>query len=257
MGFDYKSYWNKRLSGDFGLESVGFLGMGKHFNKWMYKVREINFKRTINKFSIQSHSNVLDIGSGSGFYIYLWKTLNYDVTGVDISERAVMNLKMKYGDSDFYVKDVTEDKLQGHFDVISCFDVLFHIVEDSKLESAIENISQALKNGGLFFFTENFLRTGEKRLEHHVSRSLRYYEVLLKKKGFDILYRAPVFYFMNYPVDSGNQILAKIWQFLLMIVPGREYLGYCLGTFLFVVDSVTTKFAKESPTTEIMVCRKK
>lgn len=257
MEFDYKAYWNKRLSGDFGLESVGFLGLGKQFNSWMYEVRRVNFRRTVAKFKVQSPSKILDVGSGSGFYIDLWRKSGHKVTGIDISEQAVSNLQKKYEGCEFYLWDITTHKLNDRdFDIVSCFDVLFHIVDDSKLEVAIENIHGMLKEEGLFFLTDNFVTGNEKRLEHHVSRSLLYYERLLNKKGFTILYRAPVFYFMNFPVDSNSKVLSKLWQVLLKVIPGRGYLGYMAGLMLFFVDTMVTGFLKEGPTTEIMVCTK-
>lgn len=258
MQFDYRSYWNNRLQGDFGLESVGYLGLGRQFNKWMYRVRRVNFKRTVRRFQIDSQCRVLDIGIGSGFYVELWKTMGVTLAGVDISENAVKKLSQKHTDSKFYTLDVGAEALNiGRHDVISCFDVLFHIVEDDKLGFAIENINNALKDDGLFIFTDNFLQGPEKRLEHHVSRTLSHYKNLLRKKGFAIVYRAPVFYLMNYPVDSDNRMLHRIWNILLRILPGREALGYAIGMILFTIDVVATRFMKEGTTTEIMVCRKR
>ena len=40
MVFDAKDSWEKRLNHEFGLHKVGFLGIGKNFNHWMYKVRK-------------------------------------------------------------------------------------------------------------------------------------------------------------------------------------------------------------------------
>lgn len=258
MQFDYRSYWNTRLQGDFGLESVGYLGLGRQFNKWMYRVRRVNFKRTVRRFTTGLQFDVLDIGVGSGFYVQLWRAMGVTLTGIDISENAVRKLSEMHSGCKFYTLDVAAEAMNiGRYDVISCFDVLFHIVDDDKLEFAIENISNCLKNDGLFIFTDNFLQGEEKRLEHHVSRTLSHYEDLLQKKGFAIIYRAPVFYLMNYPVDTDNRTLHRIWSVLLRIVPGREVLGYAIGIILFTIDVIVTRFLKEGTTTEIMVCRKR
>ena len=257
MEFDYKAYWNKRLVGDFGLESVGFLGLGKRFNKWMYEVRRVNFKRTIAKFRIERPSRILDIGSGSGFYVAQWSESGHRVTGIDISEQAVSNLRKKFKYSEFHLIDISAEKVDGKdFDVVSCFDVLFHIVDDARLDVALRNINAMLKEEGLFFLTENFLTGPEKRLDHHVSRRLSSYEDLLNRNGFTILHRAPVFYFMNYPVDSNNKLLIGLWWVLFRVVPGREYLGDLIGFTLFLIDTILTPFVREGPTTEIMVCKK-
>ena len=72
--FNPDDYWEKRLTKKKGLEGVGYTRLGSYFNKWAYKVRRHVFEKLVkeNKIAVEK-SRVLDIGSGSGFYINIWK----------------------------------------------------------------------------------------------------------------------------------------------------------------------------------------
>lgn len=259
MTFDYKDYWNNRLQGDFGLESVGYIGMGLSYNLWMYKLRKSIFLRYAAKFQKGwENKSVLDIGSGAGFYVDLWKKLGVEkLMGVDISTQAVSNLKKKHEQFSFEKLDIATDLLTSNaYDAVSCMDVLFHVVDDNKFIFSLRNINQSLKKGGIFIFSDNFLHKEEKRVSHHVSRTLAYYENALKDTGFRVLMRKPMFYFMNEPVDSEGYLINYFWNQLRRIVKDRNTIGYIAGLCLYPVDRILTFWASEGPSTELMICEK-
>jgi 2-polyprenyl-3-methyl-5-hydroxy-6-metoxy-1,4-benzoquinol methylase len=120
---------------------------------------------------------VLDVGSGTGFYVDQWRDLGIkQVVGLDLTETAVSRLKTAYPDMEFVVADVGAESVplqRGSFDVVSAFDVLFHIVDDDRYGRALENVSGLLKPGGFFVWSDNFLRHGRRDAGlHQVSRSL-------------------------------------------------------------------------------------
>jgi SAM-dependent methyltransferase len=257
--FDYKDYWNKRLSGNFGLEAVGYIGLGKDFNKWMYRLRKRNLWGVIKKVKINlAESNVLDVGSGTGFYIEIWRELNVkSITGIDISVQAIENLKRKFPEVSFHLQDISASEKTQTFQIVSCMDVLFHVVNDDKFKQAIHNLSKSLISGGFLILTDNFPQQQEKRLPHHVSRTLSGYEKILKEADLEIVSRKPVFFFLNYPVDSNSLFLKFIWKFFLRFIPGNNWLGNLLGAIFFPIDVILTKLISEGPSTEIVVCKKK
>ena len=68
--FNPKNYWETRLRKYFDLQGVGYLRLGNSFNNWAYKVRRHVFIRRMNTTGINfSKVDVLDVGSGTGFYI--------------------------------------------------------------------------------------------------------------------------------------------------------------------------------------------
>ena len=142
--FDAKDYWESRLVQDFDLHGVGQRGWGIHFNRWAYRVRRRVFLRMLRSPGIEFRSaDTLDVGAGTGFYIDRWRELGVrSVTGIDLTDVAVGRLRKKYPESAFYKVDIGDaiGELRGHrFDVISCMDVLFHIVDDTSYQKAVQN----------------------------------------------------------------------------------------------------------------------
>jgi predicted TPR repeat methyltransferase len=205
-------------------------------------------------------ASVLDIGSGTGFFIERWKELGVRrIVGVDITHAAVENLRRKHPDAEFQQVDIGDPLPalpRSSFDAVSAFDVLYHIVDDARYETALANISSLLKPGGLFVWSDNFVREGTLRGEQQVSRSLESIERALLASGFQIVDRRPLFYLMNSPVDSRDPVKKLLWQALSTVVSKSEVAGYAVGALLYPMERLLTTLAKESPTTEIMFCRK-
>lgn len=257
-----EKYWENRLSASYGLESVGYIGLGKNYNNWLYKVRKTVFKRIVKSLEINLETaKVLDIGSGTGFYIDLWRSLGVKhIVGTDLTETAVKNLIIKFPDCDFHKVNIglpLEPDLQHQtYNVVSAMDVLFHLVEDDCYCQAIENISELVCKGGFFIFSENFLHCDTNKGQQQVSRSLTEIESILGGKNFTVINRLPMQVIMNFPIDSESQILKKLWQVMAFFIKKHEYLGWLFGFVLYPLEILLTILLKESPTTEIMICRK-
>jgi SAM-dependent methyltransferase len=133
-------------------------------------------------------------------------------------------LKGKFPDSEFYRADVSSDAdiafLIGtkEFDVVSAFDVLFHLVDDNRYEKAIKNIHSMLKPNGFFVFSDNFIHGPTIRSNYQVSRSLSHIEKTLIENGFDIIQRRPMFVLMNTPVDTTKRASKRVWRALSLLL---------------------------------------
>src|SRR5919109_1307398 len=117
-------------------------------------------------------NHVLDIGSGTGFWIEQWRRLGVDsVVGCDFSTRSVTRLRERWGHRAIHQIDITAHDVPaiGRFEAVSAFDVFFHIVDDAAYARAWRNVASLLRPGGLFVFTENFLRNEPERRLHLVS----------------------------------------------------------------------------------------
>ncbi|MGA7900741.1 MAG: hypothetical protein WCA39_17985 [Nitrososphaeraceae archaeon] len=105
-----KDFWAGRLKENFGLHGTGFQGLGRRYNEYMYKVRRRVFLQRIRRLNIEyANVNVLDIGSGTGFYVGLWKYLVISITGTDIATVAVENLKSIYPTNEFLQVDIGDE----------------------------------------------------------------------------------------------------------------------------------------------------
>ena len=255
-------YWESRLRQNWGLHGVGHISYGVPYNRWLYKVRRNIFKREMARLGVEwKHSDVLDVGSGTGFWIDAWKGLGvHSITGSDVTQVAVDHLQVAYPDSRFTRLDIS-GALESHhpggpYNVVSAFDVLFHITSDARFADAIANISRLLTPSGYFIFSDNFLHGHGVRGDHQVSRSLQEISEVVTKAGFQIIRRVPMFVVMNAPVDISAPWPLKFWRLAMLPVRAVPLLGSIYGALLYPVELQLTRFLRESPTTEMMICRK-
>lgn len=262
--FDVRSYWEDRLRRHYSLAGVGYLRLGRQFNKWMYRVRARVFARVAASLGMDWRSaRVLDVGSGTGFYVEQWHRLGVaHVTGVDITDKAVEELGRRFPGDAFVRADVGKSgplplPAGGPpFDAVSAMDVLFHVVDDREYVAAFTNIAAALRPGGWLLWSDNFLRHGSERVVHQASRSLAESEQAVRAAGLEIVRRVPMFVLMNYPADTRSRLMRWAWTALVAPAAIAEPLGWLLGAALYPLDLWLTGWKTEGPTTEIMVCRK-
>ena len=260
---DPGEYWQNRLTANYSLDGTGFQALGQEYNRWMYRIRKVivrkAVKRTISKLDVK---DVFDIGSGTGFYIEMWIKLGASgVIGSDITDVAVLNLRQNYPSNEFFKLDIGQEVLPDElsakkFDIISAFDVLFHITDDVRYSNAILNINHLLRKDGIFLFSENFLHRDALRSQHQVSRPLASIERLLQEAGFTILDRIPMFVIMNAPVDTNNRILPSTWKSIRVAAKKGKIASNITGCILYPLELVLTSIAREGPSTELMICKK-
>ena len=208
--FDPKRYWSARLAESYSLTGVGWLSLGEPFNRWMYRVRRHVFRRMARPvLGGRGDATVLDVGSGTGFYVRKWQELGVRrITATDLTDVAVEKLGRRFPAAQCRVLDVTAEPpadLVGRFDAVSAMDVLFHVVDDGAYHSALRTLGALVKPGGLVVLSENFVHDGAQRTVHQVSRTAE--EIGLRasaEAGLQPLRRAPMFVLMNTPVDRPN-----------------------------------------------------
>ena len=258
--FNAETYWEDRLTKRYDLDGVGYTGLSRSYNQWLYRVRRHNFHRVASKYDLPDNPKVLDIGSGTGFYVDQWHERGAEhVTGIDITTAAVRGLRQKYPNDTFAKHDISNplpDSHQGPFDVISAMDVLFHIVDDKKYQSALKNLYKVLSPSGYMLFTDNFLNRDAIKSKHIVHRELSTIRSSVKAAGFSIEERCPIFVLMNEPVDTESRLLRHYWSRLYRAASHSESVGYIVGAVLFPLEITLARVLTESPTTEMMVCRK-
>ena len=252
---DPGEYWQNRLAANYSLDGTGFQTLGKQYNRWMYRIRNVIVKRVIQRMeSDLNGKEVFDIGSGTGFYIDMWIELGASgVRGSDITDVAVTNLRQKYPSNQFFKLDIGHDELPDQlaarkFDIISALDVLFHITDDVRYQNAISNVNHLLRKEGIIVFSE--------RSPHQVSRQLVLIEKILQATGFEILERIPMFVIMNAPVDTNNRILQSTWKLIKSTAKKGEFASNATGCVLYPLELILTSIAKEGPSTELMICKK-
>ena len=256
-----KVYWENRLSNNFSLGGVGHGLLEYQYNRWAYRLRDRVLRRHLARLDVRlSDAKILDVGSGTGFYIDFWRKVGAGfIFGSDLTQVSVQHLRERFPDQTFYqldIGDVLSSDLSSPFDVVSAFDILFHIVDDALFDRAIHNISCLLRPGGLFVFSDLFLHGEREASSHIVRRPLARIERVLAESGFEIILRRPVFVVLMEPGDTQSMLPEFAWRLLTYPVRWSESVGWVLGALLYPIDLILTKVLRESPTTEMMICRK-
>lgn len=259
--FDPEEYWEGMHRENRGFAAVGFAGLGVGFNKWMYRVRRQVVRRALRRAALSVEgASVLDIGAGSGFYVQTWLDLGAaHVVGIDLSEAAVNALRASFPEAEFVRDDIAEpsdETRTGRYDLVSSFDVLFHIVDDDRFERAIKNIAELTSPGGHLLLSDNFLHGPAARGRHQVSRSLVDIDHALVAAGFETVVRSPMFFLMNTPIDSQSRLLRFSWRVVSGICYRSHRVGAVLGGLLYPLELLLTAVVQEGPSTELVVCRR-
>jgi SAM-dependent methyltransferase len=259
---DVRDYWEKRLGADWSLRGVGFSRLGERFNDWQYQLRAERFEAIVRDLPVEvSQSRVLDVGSGTGFYIDAWQRLNAkEVVGLDLTDAAVASLRHKFPETTFVREDISEGTAElesDSFGIVSCMDVMFHVVDDGRFQAALTNIASVTAPGGLFIWSDFFLHGRETRGHHIVWRNLYRIEAMLDRAGFEIVLRRPLFFLMNEPRDSAYRLAMPLWKAAMWLASRSEATGNLVGRWLYKLDRRLTARRDESPSSEVMVCRKR
>ncbi|HET9274559.1 MAG TPA: class I SAM-dependent methyltransferase [Gemmatimonadales bacterium] len=276
--FDPKQYWEKRLREHYSLAGVGYLRLGRRYNEWMYRVRSEVFERVLEGIASSETGGaalaaawspawwrgraVLDVGSGTGFYLSRWLGVGARATGLDLTDVAVEELRRSFPATPVVRADIGGPPeaiplAPGSFDAASAMDVLFHLVDDAAYARAFVNLAALLRPGGWLLWSDNFLRREPERVAHQASRSLRESLRCVEGAGFEVVDRVPMFVIMNYPADTRSRLARWAWTAMVAPAAVAEPVGWLLGSLLFPVERRLVRRLRESPSTELMICRKR
>lgn len=261
MSADEATYWNERHAADDSLDAVGWAGLGRAFNGWMYAVRRHVFRRAVHAHvPLGGDARVLDVGSGTGFYLDVWRGLGAtSVAGSDRSTVAVERLRRARPDTTILELDLSgaPDVLPDTaYDAVSAMDMLFHITDDEAYGRAIANLARLVRPDGRVLLTENLLAARLDAGVQQVSRTEAEVVGLLREHGLEPVARLPMFVLLNTPVDSGSRLLARWWDLLIKVASRHEWLGWLSGAIVYPFELAAVRLARRGPSTKLVVCRR-
>jgi SAM-dependent methyltransferase len=261
--FDPAEYWQERLSADYTLGSTGWKTLGEAFNEWSYAVRARVFTRVArDAVPAPEQASVLDVGSGTGFYLELWQRLGVGrLTGSDLTPVAVERLILRYPTATIQKVDIGDVDLPlptGTYDAISIIDVLYHIVDDGRYLQALSNLARLLTLDGTLLLSENLV-SEPSRAVHQVTRSRDWIISALGQAGLAVVREQPIFFLMNTPVNSESRLLHEWWHLITRFVPRHEAIGWTVGAALFPIELGLGRLAagRHPPSTTLLVCRRR
>jgi 2-polyprenyl-3-methyl-5-hydroxy-6-metoxy-1,4-benzoquinol methylase len=260
-------YWEKRLSTNgLTLATVGYSGLGFIYNSWLYRARFSALNRILKKLKVPvSNSKILDVGVGSGAYISFWQKRGIQyITGIDITDISVNTLKDKYPSYRFIKNDITRNDFDGlaeQYDIITSFDVLFHVVDDIGFQTAIANLSKLIKSDGWLIISDSFCDNPWGPLFHEYHRTLIYYQTELERNNFVVKHIEPIFYTMTTPL-CGNKLmvfLSKTLNQLIVIlnkISWTRWFIHLIGALLYSIDYLLGYLLPSGPSLKYLIAQK-
>jgi len=212
-----KSYWEARLSANSNLRGVGHISFSKDYNEWLYRAKRRTLEASLAGVAIDGKS-VLDVGSGTGFFVEWYSKRGAVVAGVDITEHSIESLRKRFP-GDFRVQDISEPGAhpQRTYDLVNVWDVLYHVVDDDAHARAIQYVASAVRVRGLLLLTDVLGAAQNRRVAAHVRfRSLDTYKSLLEPLGFEFRRVHFLYRWLNrrVTIESLDSRLARLYFWL-------------------------------------------
>lgn len=196
--YNASEYWDKSFYSDGVSDRQTILANKSPISaKYHYSSIELKILKHLYNNGVDINgTSVLDVGSGSGYWIAFYKAMGAgEVTGIDVSESSIEFLKDKYANDEkvlLYHGKASEliGGMSKKMDIVNAIGVMFHIVDDEEWRETIEKIADRLPTGGIFVVGGHFgilnglnvqIKGGQinKRL-----RSRSVWKKTLKKAGF-------------------------------------------------------------------------
>lgn len=263
MSYDPGPYWEKRYA-QLNLHSSGHRDLPALYNDWLYHRKRRVLRRSLARCGLKpADLNILEVGSGTGAYLDFWRGEGVTaLTGLDLSAAAVEFIGGQYPEYRFMQRDVTAPGLAADcgtgFDLVTALDVLYHVVDDQLLATALENIHAVLRPGGILAVHDQFLH---RETEHHDYirwRSLADWEQALDAAGFDIIGRTPIFFLMIQPTDIAPSrtgvFMDRLWVWTNRCIHRAPAL---MARLLFAADSLLGMMLREGPSMELLLARRR
>ncbi len=147
--FNYKKYWQERIrSTGESLRGVGHKSYGEFANELMYKKTRMQLEKALTEQRIViGNKTVLDAGSGIGIYSEFYLNRGAKVTAIDISDHALKIVKRKFPQVEIKCCSLSDiEGLDKKFDIVHCFDVLYHITNEEDWEKTIDSLGRLSKD---------------------------------------------------------------------------------------------------------------
>ena len=226
MSYTPKEFWDRRLAEHFDLRGTGETGLSLAYNRACYDLRERVLRHALHAAALDPRGrSVLDVGCGTGFFTAWYLERGARVTGLDIAPTSIERLRLRYPEARFLLADVSEVDIEGRFDLVNAFDVLYHIVDDARWEAAVRRLGAAVRPGGLLLVTDTFAPL-EAAAGHNRMRPLTEYRRVLVPLGFALARPRPTHVLLNRDLGA-LRVLNRAPRLLLAL--DRALLALGLG----------------------------
>ncbi len=242
--FDPTGYWRRRITGAIAIDQVGHRSLGARYNYWIYRRRlEALNAWADRQFTSRAIAGVLEFGCGSGFYIDFWQQRTAQaILGVDISADSRQLLEKRYPQHRFLQGDIGSPNLalQGLFEVVTIFDVLYHIVDDRAAATALQNAARHMSADGTLLIFDQLLGQDTQITRHVKFRGRASFQAMLAEAGLEIVDEVPLFLFLEPPLTgswAANLAISGIYYLFGVVFRLVPPIGNLFGRMLHALDA--------------------
>jgi SAM-dependent methyltransferase len=258
-------YWEETLAEAYDESGVGYPNLARSFNRARYQAELRGVAHALEAAGVGHADRVLDVGSGTGIWIDFWRRRgSREISGVDLTAKAVERLRVRYPGVSFDQADVAEPStvLQGECDAVSVMSVLTHVTEDARFEQALRNAAGSVAQGGALVMVDPAVvhrwwgpPFGPEA--HSKARPLDEYRRVLAECGMELVHVRPLTCLLANPIDTRRRmsfrLLNAYWLAAALVIGRRERLGRAAGALLGAVDRVAVRAVRNGPSAKIMV----
>lgn len=246
--FDQAIYWKERVSGRMGLGAVGHRSLGPDYNQWIYQ-RRVDVLGSVcdDLLNIGDGSRVLDLGCGSGFYEAFWQSREIrHLTGVDISAQNISAIQLLYPEYRFIEADLSKRNtvLGEQYDVVTLFDVLYHLVDDEDAVRALGYVAAHLSQNGHFLIFDQLLKQDYSLRKHVKFRGRKNFAHMLHSLGMEIEREIPLFVLLEPPISGYRPLdlfITGIYYTAGLVFRAIPPIGAAVGRAAYAIDAALVK----------------
>jgi len=230
MSYQPREFWQGRLSRQFDLRGSGETGLSIAYNRACYTLRAEVLSQALRDHAFDPRDReVLDVGCGTGFFTAYYLARGARLTGIDIAPVSVETLRARHPGARFLLADVGGEPIplpeEGRYALVNAMDVLYHITDDARWESAVTRLAGAVADQGLLILSDTFSEMA-RLAEHNRMRPLARYRALLNAAGMQLAGLHPTHVLLNR--DLGPlRFLNRAPQ--LLLAADRALLAFGMG----------------------------
>lgn len=260
------AYWSALYDAADNLGVVGYPTLPLVFNRHVYAnaARAVLRGFAATGITVRDRA-VLDVGSGTGFWVDLWlREGAAKVSGSDLVPAAVERMRERFPGSELAVSDITEQApFPGEqFDLVTVMSVLLHVVDETRFERALANLTSQLAPGGRVAVLDPLVVRGRwqpanAESGHNLARTLDRWTEAAAGAGLRIAGVVPVAALIGDPVDARSRPAFALhrlwWRALTGVLRGRDRLAAVTVPPVAALDRAVTARLRTGPSAKLIV----
>ena len=141
------------------MQRVGRMGLSDELNEACYRIVRRHALTMLRAAGLRTEGRALDVGVGWGFWLGTWHATGFSqVDAVDFVEESITRVRaLAPPQDDLRVADITAPGVfadRAPYDLVSCMNVLLHVVDDAQFRVALTNVASAVGPGGLLLLAD-------------------------------------------------------------------------------------------------------